>query len=175
MPKRGNGTGSIQQRAGRFVAVYSLPVDRQGKRRRISARFGTHPQAEEWLRLQTTPLLQPDVSGAADELVPSMTYGSFLQQWLELRKPHVREKTWLEYQRLIRKYLEPSAIIQMPIHLLAPLHVERLVLQWLTDGATRTQAFLITAQVRLAPVQPRRRSSSPRHLKSGGNRDKATP
>ncbi|UBV44640.1 transposase (plasmid) [Deinococcus taeanensis] len=35
--------------------------------------------------------------------------------------------------------------------------------------------LLITAQVRLAPAQTRRRSSSPRHLKSDGNRYKATP
>lgn len=172
MPKRGNGTGSIQQRGSRFIAVLSLPPDQHGKRPRITARFNTRGEAEDWLQIKIAPPEQPLTEGI-HEMAATMTYHSFLQQWLELRKPHVREKTWLEYQRLIRKYLESASIAEIPVHLLTPLHIERLVLQWLTEGANKTQAFMALRLVKLTlgqavdwglrPYNPATRVKAPRY------------
>lgn len=100
MGKRGNGEGSIRQRAdGRWEARVIL-----GDGRRKSVYGET--------RKDVAAKLLPVLKAAADNLpVPSErnTVGAFLTDWLEnTAKPRVRASTFVGYEVAVRRHLMPQ-------------------------------------------------------------------
>ncbi|MDQ2934069.1 MAG: site-specific integrase [Chloroflexota bacterium] len=123
MARRGNGEGTMQQRAdGRWEARLSLGyVD--GRRARKSV-FG---KTQGEVRQKLTRLLRDHDQGmpiAADERQPLATY---LVRWLDdAARNTVRPRTLDGYQRIIGKHLAP-AIGRIPLAKLAPADVQALL------------------------------------------------
>lgn len=153
MPRRGNGRGSIQQRGERYVAVHTLGQDEKGRQRRKTSRFDTREEAEAWLRRQNTT---PNVDFGFSENALAVCLGretlfsTFLTTWLSAKRHQVREKTWREYERVVRLHLVPSILGPIALGALTPLHIERLMLNLLTAGHSATLAFVVLRVVKLA-------------------------
>lgn len=150
MPKRGNGQGSLQQRGHRWVAALSLGKDADGKLRRLVRTFDHQEKAQAWLDQHTRSRGQED-SVPLEVCHPDvLTFGSFLGEWLIIKRPHVREQTWRDYERVVRLHLLPSGLASLTLGGLRPLHIERFLLTLLAANRSPTLVFLILRVVKLA-------------------------
>ncbi|GMA16452.1 site-specific integrase [Deinococcus metallilatus] len=153
MPKRGNRKGSIQQRGERYVAVLTLGRDENGRQRRKTVRFDSREEAEAWLKRQKTAasvdfgLPEGDLAVGLGRETP---FSAFLVTWLNAKRHQVREKTWRDYERVVRLHLVPSILGPIALGALTPLHIERLMLNLLTAGHNATLAFVVLRVVKLA-------------------------
>lgn len=150
MPKRGNGKGSLQQRGEKWLARYTLGRDEQGRQRRLARSFERLEDAQAWLE-QHHRREQPGQPEALVNLhADALTFRAFLLEWLAVKKHQVRDKTWQDYERVVRVHLSASSLGEVPLGALTPLHVERLLLALLTAGKSPTLAFVVLRVVKLA-------------------------
>jgi integrase len=99
MSRRGNGEGSIRQRAdGRWEARARLPT-------------GERASFYGWTRAEVTEAAAKALSDArlgvrvGDGRQP---YSAYLASWLEARKPDIAESTYRSYEANIRLHIEPA-------------------------------------------------------------------
>lgn len=122
--RRSDGEGSITQRKdGRWQAA--LQVD--GKRQTVYGR--TRQEVADKLRT---------LQGVAEQhgRLPNpgkLTLGDYLPQWLEQATPHLRAKTALDYEILIRLHITPF-LGKTPLSRLAALQVARFYARLLREG-----------------------------------------
>ena len=101
--RRGRGEGSISKRAdGRWMAQADLGWQ-NGKRCRKAVYGHSKREVQEKLR----ELLHRKERGLSP--VPEReTVGTFLQRWLDVRRSHVRSRTYARYEQIVRAHLLPS-------------------------------------------------------------------
>lgn len=152
MAKRENGTGSIQVRGTRFIAALTVHNAEKGGQKRLTRSFRTREAAEQWLQdqLRTPEVVEEVGMQLHPNLNANCTYAQFLDVWLELRKPQVRQKTWLEYERLIRIHLKPNPLTDLALSRISALHVERFLLALFSSGGTAPLAFMALRLVKLS-------------------------
>jgi integrase len=115
MKRRGHGEGSIVQRSdGRWWGAFPVPGD---KRRYYSG--ATRQEVAKKRR---------EVQKTKDAGLPvvreKQTFGQFLGDWLEAKRPALEPGSYVEYEGAIRKHLVP-ALGKVPLAKLSPQHLER--------------------------------------------------
>ena len=125
MSKRGNGEGSIYQRAdGRWVGAVTLS---SGKRKSVYG--ATYQEAKTKLRQA-----QRDQEHGLDLSKKPQTVALFLADWLEsTAKPTLRPKTHHSYAQLIRLHIVP-AIGTIQLAKLTPQQVQRMMRDMTAKG-----------------------------------------
>ncbi len=99
MTRRGHGEGSVYRHNDKlWAAAITLP----NGRRQVFYAHSRHEAAE---KLNTA--LHSRHEGVP---IPSgrETVAHFLDEWLEMAKPQVRERTWVRYEQLVRVHLQPT-------------------------------------------------------------------
>jgi integrase len=124
--KRGNGEGSIYQRAdnGLWCANVSLP---DGKRKYLYGK--TRQDVASKLRAaQNSKESGTLVTG------PRQTLGQFLDRWLlDTVKPTTRVRTWLSYSERVRLHIAPS-LGKLALTSVTPQHLQHLYAAKLAAG-----------------------------------------
>lgn len=165
--KRGQGEGSIYQRAdGVWVASVSLGTE-NGRRRRRTVYGRTKTEAKQKLQqliaeLQTKGTL-PDPT--------RLTVAQYLDQWAQWAAGTVRASTMESYRVKLEKYIKP-ALGHIQLDRLQPFHIQALYDQMLASGLSRrtveyTHAILRRAmrravKLRLIPAAPTDGVDAPR-------------
>ncbi len=117
-PRRGNGEGSIRERAnGRWEARLAV-VDAAGQLHRRSFFEATRPEA---LRRLREALGQRD--GGVVPPGPRETVARFLGTWLEGARQRLRPRTWDRYEEHVRLQLVPE-VGRVPLSRLSPPDVQ---------------------------------------------------
>lgn len=165
--KRGQGEGSIYQRAdGVWVASVSLGTE-NGKRKRRVVYGRTKTEAKQKLQALLAEL---QTKGALPDPT-KLTLGEYLDQWAASAASTVRASTMESYLRPIRLHIKP-ALGDIPLTKLQPLHIQNLYTRMLEAGYSRrtvqyTHAVLRRAlrqavKLRLIPVAPTDAVDAPR-------------
>lgn len=165
--KRGQGEGSIYQRAdGVWVASVSLGTE-NGRRRRRTVYGRTKTEVKQKLQallaeLQTKGTI-PDPT--------RLTVAQYLDQWAQWAAGTVRPSTMESYRVKLEKYIKP-AIGHIQLDRLQPFHIQALYDQMLASGLSRrtveyTHAILRRAmrravKLRLIPAAPTDGVDAPR-------------
>jgi integrase len=129
--RRGNGSGSIRQRAndGRWEARYT---DAQGDRRSIMG-----SSYDEVRRKLTRATAERD-RGLPTAFGERQTVEQYLRSWLDTMKPPaVRESTWINYEHYLRLHVIP-ALGRLPLTKLTAQHVKKLYSDKLAAGKAST-------------------------------------
>jgi integrase len=144
--RRGNGEGSIYQRAcGTWCATYSSGYNDKGKRRRRTI-FGKTKQAvQDKLRQLTTEI------GAGATVEPQrMTVGEYLDRWLkDVAQPRLKLTTYANYARVVKNHIKPQ-IGGLPLAKLAIFHVQALYATMGRSGKSAETVRLTHAVLRRA-------------------------
>jgi integrase len=116
--KRGNGEGSIYQRAsdGLYIAAYK---GADGRRHTISGK--ARSQVNQRLVAAQRDAQQGRVPGPA-----RLTVGVLLSQWLASVRPTIRYSTFRSYQEIVRLHLEPE-LGKTTLLTLSPAQVDALL------------------------------------------------
>jgi integrase len=125
--RRGNNEGSIRHRVAddRWEARYTLP---DGSRRSI---FGkTRTEVREKLTKALRDLDQ-GVTAPKDE---RRTFGDYLDQWLEIKKPEIEYSYWKRCEIYIRRDIKP-ALGNVAHVKLSGQHLKALYTRELQEGA----------------------------------------
>lgn len=157
--KRGQGEGSIYQRAdGVWVASVSLGTE-NGRRKRRVVYGKTKTEAKEKLQRLMAEL---QTKGALPDPI-RLTVGEYLDQWAASAASTVRASTMESYMRTINRHIRP-ALGDVPLTRLQPLHIQNLYTRMLAQGYSRrtvqyTHAVLHRAlrqavRLRLIPTAP---------------------
>jgi integrase len=143
--RRGNGEGSIYQRAdGTWCATYNGGYDDQGKRKRRTIFGRTRQIVQEKLR----KALHEAPNGGSTE-PQRLTVGQYLDRWLTgAVKTTVKPTTYANYEGVIRNFLKPN-LGGMPLSKLGVIHVQSLY-------ATMARAGKSAETIRLAHAVLRR-------------------
>lgn len=120
--RRTHGDGSLYQRAdGMWVASLDLGYDENGKRRRWVGKSRDRGIAMQKLR---DARREVDTTGTVGG--KSMTMNQWLDQWLaEIVRPHVKPKTYVDYERNTRLHIKPL-IGREKVYSLTPADVRRM-------------------------------------------------
>jgi integrase len=139
--RRGNGEGSIYQRAnGVWAGAVSLP---DGRRRFLYGR------TREDVRRKLAGLLRAQDEGTLTDS-RGQTVGDFLDQWLaEVVKPSVRRWTYVGYEVHVRLHIKPL-IGRIPLEKLTPLNVQSLINRKLESGLSPKSVRYIRGTLRTA-------------------------
>lgn len=144
MKRRGQGEGSIYQRAdGQWVASVSLGW-RGGKRARKVFYGKTRKQAQERLLTALRALescVEPSRRGD--------TVALFLQDWLGAIRGKVRATTHRRYSQIVTGQLVPH-LGRYPLDKLTPAHVEAMLRQLADDGLSERTVHHVRAVLRAA-------------------------
>ena len=146
MAKRGNGEGSIHQRAsdGYWTAVVNLGY-KDGKRERKYLYGKT--RAEVAAKLRTAQRNQED---GRDLGAPRQTVRQFLDAWLDdVVKPAKAPKTYASYEEIVRLHAVPS-LGRHQLDKLAPQHVAALLKAKRDAGLSPRRVHHIRAVLRTA-------------------------
>ena len=102
--RRGNGEGSIYQRAdGTWCATISVGYNADGKRKRRTIFGQTKQDVQEKLGKAAG-----DVAHQRDIEPQRIKLGAYMDRWLrDAAKPRVRETTLANYERVIKNYIKP--------------------------------------------------------------------
>lgn len=119
--RRGNGEGSIYQRAnGRWEAVITIGYNGQGKRVRRTVYGWSKKEVQDKL----TELQSKKLDGSLAE-TGKITVGDFLTRWLATAKSSIRATTYASYETTIRLHISPH-IGGLPLQKVTPAHVQGL-------------------------------------------------
>lgn len=126
MAKRGNGEGSIYQRAdGKWCASVSLE---DGKRKVV------YGKTRQEVAQKLTKILRDVHQGLPVQTDERLPVGQYLARWLEHAvKPRLRASTYESYERLIRLYIVP-ALGRHPLAKLTPQQVQAFLNQQASSG-----------------------------------------
>jgi len=153
MPKRANGHGSLQKRGTRWVAALTLGRDEHGKLRRVVRTFDTEHDAHTWMQQHTHRPSSPAPTTLDTAHPDVLSLHAYLHEWLAIKRHHVTEKTWRDYERIVRHHLLPSPLSPLSLSTLRPLHIERLLLTQLAAGRSTATVFVVLRIVKLALSQ----------------------
>lgn len=121
--KRGNNEGTIYQRPnGKWRAQITLNSHRLGFT--ALTRF----EAQEWLRS-----IGNQVQNGLTIKGAKITYGEFLEEWLESVHARLTDSTWRTYSQLTRAYIAP-ALGKIRLRELSPSVIQRYYSQMVSDG-----------------------------------------
>jgi Phage integrase, N-terminal SAM-like domain len=127
--------GHIRQRSsGSFELRYSLGTDPATGKRRVAASTvkGNHRAAEKELRRLLRTL------DTGEHVDPSrITVCEWLTTWLTAVREEVAPKSHERYAEIVRNFLAP-ALGNMPLHKLAPSHIQEAYNAW-NGGLARRQ------------------------------------
>jgi integrase len=144
--RRGNGEGSIYQRAnGKWCATYCAGYTEQGRRRRRTI-FGKTKQAvQDKLRQLTAD------SATRPPLEPQrIAVGEFLDRWLaDAAKPALKPTTYANYAAVARNHIKPR-IGGLPLSKLAVMHIQSLYADMARAGKSAETIRLTHAVLRRA-------------------------
>lgn len=120
--KRGQGEGTIRQRAdGLWEAMYSYR-DAAGRTKRRSLYGKTQRAVSERLRAALR-----GVDRGEAPIVDRQTVAEYLDRWLaDVAKPTVRASTYVSYRHKIQRYIRP-ALGRHQLAKLAPQHVQAML------------------------------------------------
>jgi integrase len=140
--RRGNGEGSIYQRAnGRWEAVITVGYNATGKRVRRTLYGWTKKEVQDGL----TSLQSRKLDGSLSE-TSKLTVASFLSRWLEtVARPGVRATSLANYRRAVNNHIAPM-IGGIPLAKLTPAHVQGLYAEMEREGKSgyiRRQAHIV--------------------------------
>ena len=129
------------------VRVY-LGLDTNGKRRYHNKLIhGTKKEASQYL----TRVLRELDTGRFVE--PSrMTVGAYLDEWIEVGKPSIRERTRASYKDIIRRYIKPR-IGNIRLDRLSPADVQRLYNYMLHERSLATRTVRYTHAILHSALQ----------------------
>jgi len=141
MAKRGNGEGSIYQRAsdGRWVGAYTAT---DGRRRFIYA----NSRSEVRDRLVVA---QREAQQGISPAPARLTVDTFFDQWLDAVKPSLRPRTFSSYSDLLRLHVRPL-IGKVALAKLTPREVQSLVNDRLAAGLSPRTVQYVHAVLRRA-------------------------
>ena len=147
--RRGNGEGSIYQRAdGTWCATYNAGYDERGRRRRRTIFGKTRQSVQEKLR----KLLHDTPNGNAIE-PQRLTVGQYLDRWLAgTAKNTVKPTTYANYEGVIRNYLKPH-LGGMQLTKLGVIHIQSLYASMDRAGKSAETIRLAHAVLRRALKQ----------------------
>ena len=95
--KRGNSEGSLHQLpSGSWRAQVTL------EGHRLSHTSQTHREALEWLKKITRR-----IDDGLTYTYSKLTLEEYLKDWLTGKKPSVRPSTWVQFEQVTRKYINP--------------------------------------------------------------------
>ena len=159
MARRGNGEGTLRQRAdGRWEARLTIAT-LDGRQVRRSYFGKTRPEVQDKLDVERQAVRQG--FGAAGNQ-REMT-GAYLVRWLEAAKPTMRPRTWQGYSLIVRVHLAP-AIGAIPLVRLGPADVQRMVNDAVTGGRKPQTVRNVHAVLRRALNQAVRWGVLPRNV-----------
>jgi integrase len=144
--RRGNGEGSIYQRAvGTWCATYSSGYNEQGKRRRRTI-FGTSKQdVQDKLRRLTS-----QISASAEIEPQRITVGQYLDRWLkDVARPKLKLTTYENYAAAAKNHLKPR-IGGVVLSKLSVIHVQSLYADMTRAGKSAETVRLAHAVLRRA-------------------------
>ena len=147
--RRGNGEGSIYQRAdGRWCATHSVGCAPDGRRRRQTI-FG---ESKEDVQNQLASARSKMLEGAFTE--PSkLRVSAFLERWLEdASRPTIRATTHASYKGVIDNHIAPR-ISGVILTKLSPIHVQALYADMERDDKSPRLRQLTHAVLRRALKQ----------------------
>ena len=121
--KRGNSEGTIYRRQN---GTWSAQVSLQGHR--LTHSFKTQREAQEWL-MKIRGQIIDGLSYASTQL----TLSEYLDGWLINKKATRRYATWLHYDRLVRRYINPD-LGNMKLKDLRADHIQSIIIQLLKSG-----------------------------------------
>lgn len=111
--RRGNQEGTIYQRSsGSWLAQVTI----QGHR--LSKSFSTQKECRLWIKK-----MQEQIDNGLSFSGVRITFGQYLQSWLEYTKGTVRPKTWQQYEGIVRNHLTP-ALGKIRLSELQPNHIQ---------------------------------------------------
>lgn len=96
-------TGIRKLPSGKFRARYFEGFDAEGKARYPAKTFDTQAEAVQW----RAEHISAKVPGRMVE-GRGLTVGEFLEQWLVIKKPDLREVSWATYRQYIDLYIKPD-------------------------------------------------------------------
>lgn len=121
--KRGNNEGTIYQLpSGKWRAQITLNGHRLG------ATNSTRFEAKEWLRS-----IGNEVQNGLTIRGAKLTFGEFLEDWLESVHARLTDSTWRTYSQLTRSYIAP-ALGKIKLRELSPSIIQRYYSQMVSDG-----------------------------------------
>jgi integrase len=166
--RRGRGENGIYQRASDklWVGSFSLGYDGSGKRKRRVVYGKTKREVQQKIdRLRVEGPIGRTTDAAA------MTFGTYLERWLEAGRANAAARTQEERERLVRVHLRPR-LGGLRLDRLTALHVEGLYADLRRDGvgpfAVRSAADLLGAslnhavRLKLIPANPAAAVPKPR-------------
>ena len=142
--------GQIIERSERkFVVRIYLGEDGAGKRQYYNQTV--HGNSKDAERVLNKLLVKHD-AGQLRKADPQ-TLGAYLDQWLEAAaKPRLRERTYLEYQKQLERYVRP-VLSEARLERLTPLQIQGLYGKMLEDGLSARTVRLTHAILRNALKQ----------------------
>ncbi len=144
MPKRGNGEGSIFQRAdGRWAAQVDLGY-RDGKRRRKTVYGGSRRAVAEKLKRE-----QRAAESSLTVSPERLTLATFLTDWLKQVRPKVRHSTFSSYELQVRKHIAPE-LGSIKLMRLRPDHLQSLYSAKASEGLSPRSVRYIHVVLRSA-------------------------
>ena len=121
--KRGNNEGTIYQKPnGKWRAQITLNGHRLG------STSNTRFEAQEWLRNMGN-----EVQNGLTIKSAKLTFGEFLEDWLESVHARLTDSTWRTYSQLTRAYISP-AMGKVKLRELTPSLIQRFYNQMVSDG-----------------------------------------
>jgi integrase len=142
--RRGNGEGSIYQRAnGQWCATYAAGYDSSGKRRRRTIFANT----KEEILTELAKKQSEKLAGQLNEPT-RLRLGAYLDRWLEdASRPTIRATTYESYKGIIKNHLKPH-VGGILLGKLGPAHVQGLYSEMERGGASARTRQLTHAVLR---------------------------
>lgn len=139
--KRSKGEGSIFQRKdGRWVAQATVGIDRQTGRPKRKTIYG---KTRQEVAKKLTKILHEVQTGNYIE-PSSITVKKWFEDWLEGRRPHIEEKTYLGHELMIRRHIVP-ALGAMKLKDVRTRDIQNLLNEKLASGlSVRTVKYIYT-------------------------------
>ena len=145
MPKRGNGEGTIRERAdGRWEARVTYRIDGEARLRRKSVYRTTRKGAHE----EMVAMLSDLRVGTAPRN-DRVTVNAFLEDWLADRRGQVRPATWRRYAQIVRCHLAP-ALGGVRLTKLSPAQVQDMLGRVQANGLSARSTSHVRAVLRAA-------------------------
>lgn len=139
--RRGNQEGTVYQRSS---GVWLAQVTLQG--RRLSKSFSTQKDCRLWIKK-----MRDQIDSGLSFSGARMTFGGYLQSWLENAKGSIRPKTFEQYEGIVRNHLTP-ALGAIRLNELQPSHIQRFYGQMIEHGQSPRTLQLIHSVIHRALV-----------------------
>lgn len=143
--RRGNEEGTIYKRTnGKWQAQVSLSGNR------ISKTFGTQSESRSWVRDILT-----QKSDGLSSMGAKLTFGEYLEQWLEDVRSSLKSGTWFQYRGIVQNHvlqrLGDTKLIE-----LTPRHIQDLYTLKLQQGTGKRTVEMIHAVIHRSLVMAHR-------------------